>query len=270
MLNEEAIEVVEPLLAQAASCLNFGPQVRFVGLHLTSPEQIFARLGRGASELSESLVPKRRAEFVAGRHAAKLALAHFGCSSAVGRGASGAPKWPPGFCGSISHGADLALAAVTPDWMYRGLGIDVERVVSSELADELARYVRRPEEDAVLSRALPALSAGQRLSLIFSAKESLFKAVHPLSGEFFGFAQARVVCASFQSSHAGQIQLALERELSGGFCADQRFISKFALSGDRVETAVLVPGASSHAVSGLSERVSEQGFDGHESWHVTS
>src|SRR5580692_7617313 len=73
-------------------------------------------------------VASRRAEFVAGRLCAREALAALGApSTRVPRGIDGAPEWPTGFVGSISHTAELAFAAVAPAAEARGLGLDVER-----------------------------------------------------------------------------------------------------------------------------------------------
>lgn len=54
---------------------------------------------------------KRRRDFTLGRFCARAALAQLGGDGEViGQGRSGAPHWPDGFCGSITHTAGYAAA----------------------------------------------------------------------------------------------------------------------------------------------------------------
>ncbi|QIS40695.1 4-phosphopantetheinyl transferase [Clavibacter capsici] len=70
-------------------------------------------------------LPGRRAEFVTGRVLARRALARLGvpgCPIPVAR--SGAPVWPHGIVGSITHCAGLRAAAVGRRDEHAGIGID--------------------------------------------------------------------------------------------------------------------------------------------------
>ena len=72
------------------------------------------------------LVVGRRREYLAGRLAARTALQTLGADDlVVGRNDS-APVWPIGYCGSISHSAELAVAIVARSRHWRALGIDIE------------------------------------------------------------------------------------------------------------------------------------------------
>src|SRR5882724_4707049 len=86
---------------------------------------------------------KRKAEFLAGRTAAAMALSRCGCATpyAVGRKADGSPSWPRGFIGSITHGAGIVGAAVAPQATCEGLGIDAESVISRSAEGEVAPSV---------------------------------------------------------------------------------------------------------------------------------
>lgn len=130
---------------------------------------------------------KRQTEHLAGRIAAVHALRVFGEKSVPGIGKNRQPICPDGLYGSISHCGNTAIAIVarTP------VGIDIEAVFSSQLADELASHIASEEELAVLrASALPFPLA---LTLAFSAKESLYKAFSSQHPELQGFHDAATV-----------------------------------------------------------------------------
>ncbi|POX38552.1 4'-phosphopantetheinyl transferase, partial [Streptomyces sp. Ru73] len=71
--------------------------------------------------------PLRRAEFVTGRHCAHRAMERLGAPAApVPRGVRGAPGWPAGIVGSITHCAGYRAAAVARSGRVRAVGIDAE------------------------------------------------------------------------------------------------------------------------------------------------
>jgi enterobactin synthetase component D len=139
------------------------------------------------SEVSESLRSaswKRRCEFAAGRLAARKALASFGVAAEViPRSDSGAPVWPPGRVGSISHSATHACAVAAHTDSYIGLGIDIEPHSSMNRLVSL-RNIFLTEAENSLSPLEAFIS--------FSAKEALFKMIFPLAKQFFGFESAVV------------------------------------------------------------------------------
>ena len=55
-----------------------------------------------------------------------------------------APQWPHGIVGSITHGAGWAGVVVARQSEWRGLGLDIERVLVCERADRLAGEISRP------------------------------------------------------------------------------------------------------------------------------
>lgn len=116
-------------------------------------------------------VAKRRSEFLAGRACAALALRQAGLPESVGRQGR-APVWPVGAVGSITHSRDRAIAAVST--RYRGVGIDCEAMVALDRATQLAAAIFSEAE----ARLRPeALSFGAFFTLVFSAKEALYKAL---------------------------------------------------------------------------------------------
>lgn len=131
-------------------------------------------LGAVLVELPDDLigaVPKRRSEFLAGRLVAALALRKAGLPETVGR-AGRAPVWPAGVVGSITHSKDRAIAAVST--RYGGVGLDCETLVSADRAMQLAAAIFSETEARLRPDALPF---GTFFTLVFSAKEALYKAL---------------------------------------------------------------------------------------------
>lgn len=144
-------------------------------------------------------VPKRRSEFLAGRLVAALALRQAGMPETVGR-VGRAPVWPAGVAGSITHSKDRAIAAVST--RYRGVGLDCEALVAPDRAMQLAAAIFNEAEARLRPETLPFASF---FTLVFSAKESLYKALSPRLGRVPDFLE--VVLTSLQS---GEMVLVLD------------------------------------------------------------
>lgn len=124
-------------------------------------------------------VPSRRAEFAAGRMAARRCLAALGCPpAALPMGKDRAAIWPDGLCGSISHAGGIAVAVLGDTGP---LGVDVEE--DSALEPGLWPVICAPEELV----CLPETDTGRWVRRIFAAKEAVFKAQHPARRAMFGF-----------------------------------------------------------------------------------
>ena len=133
-------------------------------------------------DLPLGAVAVRRAEFAAGRAAAMMAMQALGVPLArVGVAPDRAPIWPPGLTGSITHTRAVALAAVA---RVGALGIDVEQV--GAVGPDLWDTVLNPAEQAV-AKADPL-----RATIIFCAKEAVYKAQYPQTGLLFGFDRLEV------------------------------------------------------------------------------
>lgn len=119
---------------------------------------------------------KRQTEHLAGRIAAVHALRAFGEKAVPGIGERRQPLWPSGLYGSISHCGNTAVATVST----KPVGIDIEDVFTPQWGETLAPEITTNDELAVLRTGpLPFPLA---LTLAFSAKESLYKALaerHP-------------------------------------------------------------------------------------------
>ncbi|EKO3991608.1 vulnibactin synthase phosphopantetheinyl transferase [Vibrio fluvialis] len=136
---------------------------------------------------------KRQAEFLAGRVAACDALQAAGVPPqmlAVGK--HRAPRWPQSVVGSISHNANLALAVaqrVDSDALL--LGVDVESRIDERSLPAIQSTIATAQEAVILARV--SLNAAQCVTTLFSAKESLFKALYPRVGQYLEFHDSRLL-----------------------------------------------------------------------------
>lgn len=130
---------------------------------------------------------KRQVDFFYGRLCARAALEAQGYDCEVGTGAMRAPVWPKGIIGSITHGKRLAAAVVLSAYRCRGIGIDFEDIVGQDIYDALCFSVLSPREYALLKGLNSRLNLDVLLTLVFSAKESFFKATAAVVGRYFDF-----------------------------------------------------------------------------------
>ncbi|MEZ8377509.1 4'-phosphopantetheinyl transferase [Vibrio splendidus] len=121
---------------------------------------------------------KRKAEFIAGRRAALHALRIEGCDCLeLPIGEHRSPVWPEGWIGSISHTDDLAVATVSSLSDVSLVGLDVEELINENQVMSLMPMFVSPQEIKHLART--HLPIQWFVTLVFSAKESIFKAIYP-------------------------------------------------------------------------------------------
>lgn len=136
-------------------------------------------------EGSEKFAPKRKYEFIAGRICANTSLDKLGIKNfRVNSGLNREPLWPKGVVGSISHTKNFAISVVSKH--YKALGIDAEKIMTKERYQSLNKQFLDDSERELIA------NDSKLGTLIFSAKESLYKALFPHIGTFFGFHDARV------------------------------------------------------------------------------
>jgi enterobactin synthetase component D len=142
----------------------------------------------------ERAVPRRQLHFRAGRYCATKAMLRLDPSLAgrdVGRRADGVPLWPEGVVGSITHTEGVAAAAVASTRHVMALGIDTERIMSESQAREVSRLVAWPVE--LVHGRSAGMTRLEALTLVFSAKESIFKCLSRIVGRRFDFHDVRIV-----------------------------------------------------------------------------
>jgi 4'-phosphopantetheinyl transferase EntD len=135
----------------------------------------------------------RRREFATARACARAALARLGQSAvAVLPGPRGAPQWPEGVTGSITHCAGYRAAAVGLTRDVVSLGLDAEP--NESLPDHgMLELIARDEERVRLGELTAAVPGICWDRLLFSAKESVYKTWFPLARSWLGFESANVV-----------------------------------------------------------------------------
>lgn len=144
---------------------------------------------------------KRRGEFATARACARRALGELGLPpSAVLPGERGAPRWPAGVVGSMTHCAGYRAAAVARAQDLTAIGIDAEPALP--LPHGVLGMITSPDERARLSAlaADPAPGGGDPVGrdpvcwdrLMFCAKEAVYKAWFPLTRQWLGFKDARI------------------------------------------------------------------------------
>jgi enterobactin synthetase component D len=165
-------------------------------------------------------VTKRKREFIIGRYCAYRAIrqirSDFDWRMQISKGPSGAPVWPDGIVGSITHTEGYVAAAVASRRNVDAIGIDSERVLSVEVAREVSRLIASQGELDRIERTT-ALDAHKTLSLCFSAKESLFKCLHPLINQYFDYLDAEIVDVQTRPGRFGvRLGLPLSEYLPSG------------------------------------------------------
>jgi 4'-phosphopantetheinyl transferase EntD len=134
-------------------------------------------------------VEKRRREFTTARMCARAALEKLGFPSVpIPTGERGEPLWPDGVVGSITHCTGYRACAVARSSEIVTIGIDAE--TNAALPDGLLGDIARPEELPWLRQQRRELPEVHWDRLLFSAKESVYKAWFPLAKRWLGFEDA--------------------------------------------------------------------------------
>lgn len=209
-------------------------------------------------------VESRRREFTTARLCARRALARLGLPPvAVPPGPQGEPRWPAGVLGSITHAAGYRAAAVARSADVLALGIDAEPDLP--LPEDLLESIASPREQArllELERAAPEPVNWGRL--LFSAKESVYKAWFPQGRRILDFCDADVAFDPEGSFRARLLLTPPERE--SGLRAD--YSGRWLARGGLLLTTVVTlapscePAAACDPAAvtrGSSERLSPSG-----------
>ena len=115
------------------------------------------------------------------------------------------PLWPEGISGAITHSGNWAAAAAGKTSEVSGIGIDLEDL-ERQVDSRISRHVCIPEEQKWLQECGEDFLE-QYLKIIFSAKESIFKAFFPYSRTYLHFHDARILMEQtmFQKSKSDSL-----------------------------------------------------------------
>ncbi|MPY23779.1 4'-phosphopantetheinyl transferase superfamily protein [Shewanella psychropiezotolerans] len=185
------------------------------------------------SEL-KGAVPKRCAEFLAGRLVARQALQQLTNEphqvlSAYDR----APIWPSGIIGSITHTSTQAIAVTAYRRHHQIIGVDLENWIETEVAREISSEIIDSRESELITHS--KLEFNQGLTLLFSAKESLYKALYPKVKYFFGFECAQVNTVDIDT---GQFFISLTCDLNNDYPKGWGIKGRFLQEKDTILTLI--------------------------------
>ena len=115
------------------------------------------------------------------------------------------PLWPEGISGAITHSGKWAAAAAGKTSDVSGIGIDLEDL-ERQVDSRISRHVCIPEEQKWLQEWGEDFLE-QNLKIIFSAKESIFKAFFPYTRTYLHFHDARILMEQtlFQKSKSDSL-----------------------------------------------------------------
>lgn len=170
--------------------------------HAFTP-QLARQFGLVLPEPLRHAVKKRQAEYVASRWLVAILLARNSLTNfQLFNRPDRSPIWPTGKVGSLSHHDHKIFTLIEsgPVWV----GNDIERMLTQEKAAELRSMIMTAEELALLTQS--GLSLSQATTLVFSVKETLYKAVYPAVQTLFGFEQVTLIAIDPQ---AGKVTVQL-------------------------------------------------------------
>ncbi len=195
--------------------------------------RLFADLGIEIPERLGKAVAKRQAEFLAGRVMAKLAQEALGFAAApVAIGTDRAPEFAAGVAGSISHARGRCACFLVPEALGHP-GIDIEAITDGKALRSIQRMVLQPDENTIIAQG--AMPVAEAATLTFSAKETLYKALHPVVQAFFGFSAAELACAPAD----GVLTLRLMETLHASLSEGREFRLRYEVADGHVLTWLL-------------------------------
>ncbi len=179
-------------------------------------EAALAAYNIDCSHFSEYATPKRRLEFVAGRICAHEALAQLGIDTPLRLDGDKHPIWPADSIGAITHSNGYAAAMVGRRTEIAGIGIDTEKRIADETAEKIQSKILSDGEKEYGQRLE---DFPRYLTTLFSAKESLYKALYPSVKQFFGFHDALITLAD-HNRFRFQLTKSLTPQFPEGYCGE--------------------------------------------------
>lgn len=181
-----------------------------------------------------SAIDKRKVEYVVGRFCAQEALKKMGIDGQVERLQDRSPQWPKTVVGSITHTKNFSMAAVGSEELWKGIGIDSETLSRDTPIEICAKQFITPNELALRG----SIAQEHWMYTVFSAKESVFKALYPLVKRYFGFFDVEVTAMQHLDSRKGSLVIRLTTAL-GPFDPGFALHCSFLLTDEHVHTLVL-------------------------------
>jgi 4'-phosphopantetheinyl transferase EntD len=159
-----------------------------------------------ADALGSAVSPKRALDFRLGRAAGRMVLEKIGFPlvTPILRGEHREPLWPQGVVGSIAHGSGYGIAAAAWQQDVPAIGIDIQRIEERYTDELVARFADPDEFEWVRSGGEKRT---ERAVKLFSAKESVFKALYPLGRVWFAFDVAHLTPTQDENGFKAAVRL---------------------------------------------------------------
>ncbi len=181
-------------------------------------------------------VTKRQLEFAAVRFCARICLKNLGQPpAAIVPGLAGAPRWPSNVVGSMTHCNGYSAAAVGLASRILTVGIDAEP--HEPLPEGVLDLVASPSEIGMLnglSRTNPEIFWDK---ILFSAKESFYKAWFPLTSKWLDFLQVEVSISAQDETFSA---LALTVEPLPSEACLTKLGGRWLIGGNLVMTSIVI------------------------------
>lgn len=187
---------------------------------------------RSEQSLVTGAAAARRREVAWGRACGRRALRLLDSPDVpILRGDQRQPLWPAGYVGSISHCRDYVVAAVGRLRSCLSVGVDVEPL-DSRIGPGIVALIAADDEREWLAGEPPSTAL-----IVFSAKESFYKAWFPLTGVWLDF---RDVVVSF-TRDTGSFAVSVP-DVAQAYSPEQwrHAGGRYAVEAGRVHTAYVV------------------------------
>lgn len=199
-------------------------------------DSLYQRFDILIPENIKSFAIKRKADYLAGRLCAQLALKQLGNSNTqIKTGKNREPIWPKNIKGSISHTSRYALAVISNCKKSQGIGIDIERYITIETIEEIESLIITAKEKTLMQST--NFDYCRLFTIIFSIKESFFKAAFHLVGQYFDFDTVEVCKIDIENS---VVQLIVNRSFHSCFHKNAIVNTFFHCSTEHVFTLVKI------------------------------
>ena len=164
-------------------------------------------------------VPKRKAEFLAGRIIVREAMKIIAFPIIdIPIGMNREPCWPKGAAGSITHSGNQVFCLLSKK--NNGIGIDYEEIIPTENAADFQRSIVSEAEIRLFGEV--SSDYNKILTLAFSAKESIFKALYFSVKKYFDFLDVAIISFQDELSDDGSSLLGLTLEVNTDLNEDIR------------------------------------------------
>lgn len=194
-------------------------------------EDLFKKNNIAIPDNLSRMTHRRQAECFFGRYCATQSLLSLGSKlTEVGRTANGTPIWPHGTTGSLSHAYNnvISIATFKQNSNYIGIDIDINR--PKVITPIINNIITQAEIDVIIKRKLPISLA---TTLVFSAKESLYKSLSSIGRRHFRLDLTQLVDINIS---ANQLTLKLTEHVSPQHTIGKEFEILYQIEGNKLVT----------------------------------